>query len=223
MQFPTAYCFLTCSSFLPPHHWCSVLEQIAKISETSNAIYFFCLWEKKNSGWSCRALECERMQVRCESTRLHGLAARTGPLSTLGHSPAKAKWCVDNRLVRAQFWMWGSHRRWLVHSTGLTVWGTLWRAHSRWTQGIEPRTSPSDGSHVAFASRRHMPEVSSGTSSDSETTSATPQNLRQTKQSHVQESGLGWDHTLCLQELLPHTVSRWVQHPTPLRRYNTGV
>ena len=62
----------------------------------------------------------------------------TGPLPTLGRSPAKASWCVDNRLVRAQLWMWGSHRRWLVHSTGLTVWGTLWRVHSRWTQGTDP-------------------------------------------------------------------------------------
>ena len=65
----------------PTHHWCSALEQIA--SETSNAIYFFCLWEKKNSGWSCRALECERMQVRCESTRLHGLAVGRVPFPLL--------------------------------------------------------------------------------------------------------------------------------------------
>ena len=185
MQFPTAYCFFTCSPFLPPHHWSSVLEQIAKISETSNAIYFFCLWEKKNSGWGCRALEWERMQVRCEPTQLHWLAARTGPFPTLGRSPAKARWCVDNCLVLAQVWMWGSHRRWLVHTTGLTVWGAQWRACSRWTQGTEPGTSPLDGSHVAFTSRHHMPEVSSGTSSDSGTTSATPQNLCQTKQSHV--------------------------------------
>lgn len=136
MQFPTAYCFFTCSPFLPPHHWSSVLEQIAKISETSNAIYFFCLWEKKNSGWGCRALEWERMQMRCEPTQLHWLAAGTGPFPTLGRSPAKARWCVNNCLVLTQVWMWGSHGRWLVHSTGLTVWGAQWRARSRWHRAL---------------------------------------------------------------------------------------